>query len=89
MFGVYLPYYKGTSEQIQDYSETLVILQSKPDTMQTSPVLIVRDINTILPQQRDIATRWHISHILSIQTVTYYMIKKNNNDLIVAEFSFE
>ena len=31
--GVYLPYYKGTSEQIKRYSDILDILQSILDTM--------------------------------------------------------
>jgi len=72
VFGVYVPYYKGTSEQIQHYSETLDILQSTLDTMQPSPVLIVGDMYTVLPRQRDLARRGHSSYPFNTNSYMLY-----------------
>jgi len=88
VFGIYLPYYKGTTNQIQLYSETLDILQSSLDTIEPSPVMIVGDMNTSLPQHHQLSRYWHRTHPFNVYS---YMLHDFmcNNDFIVANFAFE
>ncbi len=88
VFGVYLPYYNGTTDQIELYSETLDMLQSTLDTIDPSPVMIVGDMNTNLPQHQKLPRRWHRTHPFNVYS---YMLHDFlcNNDFIVANFSYE
>ena len=60
--GVYLPFYNSTTDQIRLYSETLDVLQSTLDNMDPSPVMIVGDMNTNLPQYQGLSRHWHRTH---------------------------
>ena len=88
VFGVYLPYYKGTHDQIQCYNETLSTLQCLLDTMEPSPVLIVGDMNTTLPQQQSLSRHWHRMYPHNNNSYILYDFLRNN-ELSVSNFAFE
>ena len=58
VFGVYLPYFNGRSEQIDLLCETLDILQSAIDNMDSSPIMVVGDMNASLPHSSQLNKFW-------------------------------
>lgn len=87
VFGVYMPYYNGRSEQIQLYNETIDILQSTIDGMEPSPLLICGDMNASLPSQTQLARFWYRQHPYNAHSfILYDFLCKN--DLVVSNFNF-
>ena len=59
LFGVYLPYFNGTADQVELLCETLDELQIHIDSMDPGPFLILGDMNTELPGSTRLIKNWH------------------------------
>ena len=62
IFGVYMPHYDGSYDQIRLYSETIDALQYFIDDCESSPIMIVGDFNATLPRKTNISRNWYKSH---------------------------
>ena len=88
IFGVYLPYFRANADQIKLYSETLDILQSAIDGMDSSPIMIVGDMNAPLPRQAELSRYWYRLYPFNRHSYILYDFLRNN-DFVVANFNFE
>jgi hypothetical protein len=60
LFGVYLPYEKNTTEQMECYMDNLDKLQGLVNGSDPNvPVIILGDMNTMLPQSETLTTNWY------------------------------
>ena len=87
IFGVYMPYFNGTSDQIGLYSETLDKLQAVIDECNGSPVMLVGDMNANLPQSQELSRQWHKQHPFNSHSLLLYDFIQDN-DFCVANFKF-
>lgn len=88
IFGVYLPYHNGYKNQTDLYCETLCKLQSEIDQCDTSPVMIVGDMNTSLPMHKRLSRRWYRAHPYNNHSFILYDFLCNNN-FQVANFRYK
>ena len=55
-----MPFYTGSSDQMTLYIETLDVLQDLLDTYSAgSPVILMGDFNTTLPQSETLKGNWY------------------------------
>ena len=59
MIGVYLPFYDGSSSQVEMYNECLQDVQCIIDTNDPSPILMVGDMNASLPFNVQLSRNWY------------------------------
>ena len=86
LFGLYMPHYNGSMEQIELYSETIDELQDMVDACGT-PYVIVGDMNATLPQKTFIQRNWHKKRPFNSNSMLMYDFLMNN-ELHVANFNF-
>ena len=67
-----MPYYDGSIDKINQYNETLDAIQSVIDTMDPSPVMVVRDMNAPYPSRIGLPVDG-TNNAHFIITVCYYM----------------
>ena len=84
VFGVYLPYYNGCSEQVALYSETLLQLQGLLDNCQ-HPFMVVGDFNASLPFASSLSRNWYKSPPFNKHSLILYDFILDN-ELSVANF---
>ena len=88
VYGVYMPYENYSYEQMESYLETLDKLQIMLDTgKNNSPVIIVGDLNTRLPQSPDLNKLWYKSKPFNHRGYVLYNFLIEN-DLMVTNFNF-
>lgn len=86
IFGIYLPYYDGTTRCTCLYSETLNDLQAMIDITEQSPIMIVGDSNTSLPKNKYLRSNWYKTHPFNRHSYLLYEFLLTN-DLHVADFT--
>ena len=90
VFGVYMPYENYSYEQMESYLETLDKLQimlDKDTGKNNSPVIIVGDLNTRLPQSPNLNKLWYKSKPFNHRSYVLYNFLIEN-DLMVTNFNF-
>ena len=88
IIGVYMPFYNGSHEQVEQYLEMIDLLQSVLDSYaQEMPVMIVGDFNASLPQQALLNVNWYRQRPFNKHSVLLYEFMSENS-LIVSNFSF-
>ena len=88
VIGVYMPFYTGSSDQIELYVETLDILQAAVVKCgASSPLMIVGDFNTSLPPSILLRGNWHRSQPFTQYSYVLYEFLCHNN-FGVANFAF-
>ena len=88
IIGAYLPYFTGCVDQTTLFVDVLDQLQSVIDDCSDAPVMLVGDMNTNLPQQHSLPRRWYRCHPFNQHSNILYDFLCNN-DLIIANFSFD
>ena len=89
VIGIYLPYEAHTTEQMDLYIETLDQLQSIIDNCDPeSPIAIVGDMNTTLPQSQELAPNWFRNKPFAARSGILYEFMCDNH-LITANFMFK
>ena len=85
---VYMPFYTGSSEQTEFYVETLDLLQELLDTYsEGSPVMVLGDYNTTLPQSTTLRDNWYCSRPFTKYSFLLYEFL-TENDFTAANFDF-
>ena len=88
IFGVYLPHFDGSSEQIIHYAETIDALQCLINDLSSSPVMIVGDLNASLPSNDFVMRNWYKSHPYNEHSLVLNDFL-SDNDFFVANFSYK
>ena len=89
VYGLYMPYNNHCAQQLECYLEILDKLQSLLDSNDNGvPVVIVRDMNTSLPNSRTLKKNWYRRHPFSRQSALLFKFLCQN-DLCVANFAFK
>ena len=87
VFGVYLPYFNGSPDQIALYAETLDHLQTLIDNCNGAPVMIAGDMNASLPKHRVLHRNWFKCCPFNQHSLILHDFLVDNN-LCVADFEF-
>ena len=86
VFGIYLPYWTGTSDQIELYVEVLdKVQQIIENHCEGVPIVIMGDMNTNLPCESVLKQYWYKSRPYNTYSEILYNFVANN-DLYVCDF---
>ena len=86
LIGVYLPYHNGSAEQVMLFSETLDQIQTLVENeCRGSPLVILGDMNCMLPKHRQLPHNWHRNSPFNHHSLLLHDFIMNN-DLCVADF---
>ena len=88
IIGVYLPYYNGCVDQTALFVDVLDQLQCVIDECADAPVMLVGDMNTNLPKHNELSRAWFRCRPFNQHSSILYDFLCNN-DLIIADFSFD
>ena len=87
IYGVYMPYFNGSRDQLELYSETLNALQCSIDSSDPSPIMVIGDLNADLPRHIGLNRHWHKSRPFNAHSLLMYNFMVDN-ELYVANHSF-
>ena len=89
IFNVYMPFFNGSSHQMELFIETVDIMQGYLDQYTTiAPVKIVGDYNVQLPRCHDLSKNWHRLPGFNRHSAIMYDFLVSN-DLTVVDFLFK
>jgi exonuclease III len=86
VYGVYLPFFSGSSDQIALYADTLDRLQGILDAC-ASPFFVVGDMNATLPKSHALGRRWHRQRPFNGHSLLLYDFTVDN-DLAVLNHEY-
>jgi len=86
IFGVYLPYYNGSAEQVGLYNETLDHLHSIINECST-PFLVMGDMNASLPSKSVLSRGWFRRHPFNSHSLLLYdFVVDNGLSVLLQEY---
>ena len=86
IYGVYMPHNDNTRDSLDLYVDTLDKLQCMlENSNQESPIYVIGDMNTVLPQTKVLPRNWFFKRLFSRRSALMYNFLVENN-LCVANF---
>ena len=73
-----MPYFNGSRDQLELYSETLSALQCSIDSSDPSPIMVIGDLNADLPRHIGLNRHWHKSRPFNAHSLLMYNFMVDN-----------